>query len=583
MEKRTIEVNAKTGSAQQDLEKVVQLLSEMNGKLDDVGSSAKEGFDEMEKSAKEGRKSLLSFGNLFKAGGVFALAEKVLGFVTDAFKETQFGADLLQISQEALSRVMNDFFTFITNNVGGVVDSFKSIFNDPIQAVLDLGSAIKDNLIERFNSALEVLGYLGSAAKKFFSGDFAGALDDVKEAGKEYVDVLTGVDDSANKIVEGTKSLVESTVNYGKEIVKNATNSVKLQREAEKLEAVNQGLIESYDIQAESLRQVRDDETKSIDERIEANNKLKGVLEEQEKAMKANAQAIVDAAQARFDSTGLQEDEIALIQAKNELTAVEATVTGFMSEQLINENGLRREKLELMNELQLIGKDEFERQKSEASQLRDQRVADIEREVSDATMRKELLLAVEKEYQASLDDIDNQKNEAAEKQRQEDFAREQAITSAKIDLAGQALGALQGLAKEGSAASKAIAVGQVVLDAYKAIQATFANASANPTSILFPGYPAVMAGITAVTAFGNVKKILSVDETGKTAPSVGGSGGGRGAQPPSFNVVGTAPENQLAESIGDSEKKPVKAYVVGDDVTNQQALDRKITEGASIG
>ena len=583
MEKRTIEVNAKTGAAQQDLEKVVQLLSEMNGKLDDVGNSAKEGFEDMEKSAKEGRKSLLSFGNLFKAGGVFALAEKVLGFVTDAFKETQIGADLLQVSQEALSRVMNDFFSFIGNNVGGVVDSFKSIFNDPVQAVKDLGSAIKDNLIERFNSALEVLGYLGSAAKKFFSGDFAGALDDVKEAGKEYVDVLTGVDDSANKIVEGTKELVKSTVDYGKEVVKNAQNSVNLQRKAEKLEAVNQGLIESYDIQAESLRQIRDDETKSIDERIKANNKLKGVLEEQEKAMKANAQAIVDAAQARFDSTGKQEDEIALIQAKNELTAVEATVTGFMSEQLINENGLRREKLELMNELQLIGKDEFERQKSEASQLRDQRVADIEREVSDATMRKELLLAVEKEYQASLDDIQVQKDEAAEKQRQEDFAREQAITSAKIDLAGQALGALQGLAKEGSAASKAIAVGQVVLDAYKAIQATFANASANPASILFPGYPAVMAGITAVTAFGNVKKILSVDETGKTAPSVGGSGGGRGAKPPAFNIVGAAPENQLAETIGQKEQQPVKAFVVSNEVSSQQELDRNITNEASIG
>jgi len=76
---------------------------------------------------------------------------------------------------------------------------------------------------------------------------------------------------------------------------------------------------------------------------------------------------------------------------------------------------------------------------------------------------------------------------------------------------------------------------------------------------------------------------LAVDEKGGgTAPSTP-SGGGRGAQPPAFNVVGAAPENQLAQTLGEREDRPVKAYVVGDDVTNQQALDRKITEGASIG
>jgi len=62
--------------------------------------------------------------------------------------------------------------------------------------------------------------------------------------------------------------------------------------------------------------------------------------------------------------------------------------------------------------------------------------------------------------------------------------------------------------------------------------------------------------------------------------------GGRGAsapQAPAFNVVGAAPENQLAQVIGDQEQKPVKAFVVSSEVSNQQALDRNITEEASIG
>ena len=194
-------------------------------------------------------------------------------------------------------------------------------------------------------------------------------------------------------------------------------------------------------------------------------------------------------------------------------------------------------------------------------------------------MRKQLLLAVEQDYQTALDDIETQKADIAEKQRQEDFAREQAVTQAKIDMAGQALGALQGLAKEGSDASKALAVGQVILDAYKSIQATFANASANPANILFPGYPYIQAGIAAVTAFANVRKIMAVDPQKPTTPSA--PAGGRGA--PSFNVVGAAPENQLAETIGQKEQKPIKAFVVSNDVSNQQELDRNITEEASIG
>lgn len=580
MEKRTININVNTGTAQKDIDKIVDLLKEMNVNLDNLGKTGEDGFKELSDSAKKSKKSLLSFGNLFKAGGVFALAEKVLGFVTDAFRNTQLGADLLQVSQEALSRVMNDFFNLIGSNVGAITGFFKRIFDDPLESIKAFGQAIWDNLTERLNSLLDTLGYLAQAVKRVIAGDFTGALKLVKEAGKESIDVLTGVNDSFDKGTEIVEKNKNAIVEYGKEVLSSARNSVKLQREAEKLEAINQGLIESYDIQAESLRQIRDDETKSIDDRIKANEELKIVLQEQERAMKENAQAIVDAAEARFRATGLQEDEIALIQARNELSAVEATVTGFMSEQLINENALRKERVEIMKEFQLIGKSEFERQRTEAEQLREQRILDIEREVEDEGLRKELLLAVEQDYRTQIGDINQAEKDEQEKKRQEDFAREQAVTEAKIGLAQGALGALQGLAKEGSAASKALAVGQVILDAYKAIQATFANASANPSTILFPGYPAIQAGIAAVTAFANVKKILSVNPekpSGATSPS----------QPsaptrPSFNVVGASPENQLAEVIGDKEQEPMKAYVVSSDVSTAQALDRNIVENASL-
>ena len=71
------------------------------------------------------------------------------------------------------------------------------------------------------------------------------------------------------------------------------------------------------------------------------------------------------------------------------------------------------------------------------------------------------------------------------------------------------------------------------------------------------------------------------------APSAASSsGGGReisASTPPDFNVVGASPENQLAEAIGEREDKPVQAFVVGAEVSTQQALDRNIVDNATLG
>jgi hypothetical protein len=63
--------------------------------------------------------------------------------------------------------------------------------------------------------------------------------------------------------------------------------------------------------------------------------------------------------------------------------------------------------------------------------------------------------------------------------------------------------------------------------------------------------------------------------------SAGGAGGvpsGAGATapppPPQFNIVGQSSTNQLAQSIGAKQGQPIQAYVVGNEVTTQQALDR---------
>jgi len=63
-----------------------------------------------------------------------------------------------------------------------------------------------------------------------------------------------------------------------------------------------------------------------------------------------------------------------------------------------------------------------------------------------------------------------------------------------------------------------------------------------------------------------------------------GTGGGReiNVEAPDFNVVGASQVSQLAQSVSGQVTKPVKAFVVGKEITSQQELDRNINNTAGI-
>lgn len=95
-------------------------------------------------------------------------------------------------------------------------------------------------------------------------------------------------------------------------------------------------------------------------------------------------------------------------------------------------------------------------------------------------------------------------------------------------------------------------------------------------------FAAAIGGIiaTIVSAKKQAKnQIASI--TGKSPIESGG--GGSQAQPPEFNIVGASQQSQLAQTIAQAEQQPTRAYVVAEDVTTAQQLDRNIIQGASLG
>ena len=578
---KTIELNVDADQANKEIDKVSDNLN----KVDKNADKASGGISGMTKSVK-------TLGVAFKAIGI-GLVIALVAKLAEVFSKNQKVVDFFSTAMETLTIAFNDLFNFIFDNAGTVVDFFKDIFENPQEKLKEFGRLIKENLIERFSSALEVVGLLGNALKKLFEGDFKGALDSVKAAGVEFVDVLTGVDNAAEKISNGVSNLIDKGSEYLKQTIKQAKANVQLANTAELATAQQARLVEQYDRLAEKQRQIRDDESISITERQEANDKLLDVLEQQEQAMIRQADLQVAAAQAAVNTNNNIENQVALTEALANKEGVLAQIEGFRSEQIVNRIALKKEEIELNNSISDAEKErrlaqlefEAEQEENELLKLEKQRerldeenqiiLDDLERKRELYALGTQARVDAEQEYLSKKQEIDNAitANEKAANKEKEKSA--ELLEESKVDLAQSGFSILGQLAKEGSALAKGVAVSQAIISTYQGINKALAETT-DPTptqSLRFANAAAV-----GIAGFLNVAKILSTKETSSSGGS--GGGGGGGAPAPAFNLVEGTGTNQVAQSI--QEQAPIKAFVTSSDVSTGQELDRNIIENASL-
>ena len=582
------------------LDKLKDSLKEVNKEVEETQESSSKALDGVGKNAKKSSKGVGGLSKGFKGLGVamkaagIGLVIAALAKLSDIFMKNQKVADLFNTVFEAVSIAFNDFVGFIVDNSDVVVDFFKNIFENPLESVKALGASIKDNIVERFESFLDTLGYLASAVKKVFSGDFAGALDDVKSAGKESIDVITGVNDTFDKGAEFVEKNKDAIKGYITNTIKAAEENVKLANAAELAAAQQSLLVEKYDIQAEQLRQIRDEERNSIEDRRKANDQLLEVLAEQEKAMLAQADAQLRSAQAELDKNASIENQVALTEALANKQGVLAQIEGFRSEQKANDLALDREELELTNsKLESESTLSIERKRFNAEQIED--------EVQRLEALKQIdLLEAEQEairLQAIVDNanagtqakVDAQiaLDEFMEQSRQTNLTRDTEIADATnkleenkkevkistLEAVSGALNGLSALAGENAEAQKGIGIAQAIIDTFIGADKALAQGGI--------AGPIAAAGIIA-TGLANVKTIASTKIPKAKGSSAGVSSGQSVPQPPSFNIVGATETSQLAEAVGSQTQQPVQAYVVANDVTTAQSLENNIVEGATL-
>jgi len=145
---------------------------------------------------------------------------------------------------------------------------------------------------------------------------------------------------------------------------------------------------------------------------------------------------------------------------------------------------------------------------------------------------------------------------------------------------GDSLNSIAGMLGESTDAGKAAAVASATISTYAGATKAFEaqQIPGDPTSLV---RGVIAAGVVVASGLMNVQKILAVQTPGGGGGSAPTAGGAPAA--PSFNVVGQSGANQIAQSINGREAAPIKAYVLGSDVTTQQGMNRRIIQNASIG
>ena len=585
--------------------------SAANQSIDVVGDKVKNIGEQGKKSAEKASGGFKKMAEtITKSLGVVTLIAGALNIVKDIIAQNQKVVDFFSVAFGVLADTVRAAFDYITNNAGQVVDYFKQIFEDPVQSLIDFGNAIKENIIERFVSFAETLGLIGKAVAEFFTGEFTQSWETLKQAGKESIDVLTGVDDSVDKISESVSSAVDT---FGKFIQKSIDSNkalVELQNNAKIAAAEQARLAEQYDRSAELLRQARDDERKSIDDRIKANDELANVLDKQEKAELAAANAQIAAAQATYNHNQTIDNQVALTQALAAADGVRAKIAGLRSEQQMNDLALSKEKNELLkkqseSETQL----NINQQKFYASRIKNDenrinaliKIAQQERAIELQRLQEQIdtyavgtqaRLDAETEYAAKKQEIDQQiitledeKKKAVLERIKTEAENEKKWQEQKYELAAASMTALADLSSALEAAgvlnaeqafkvNKALMIAQSTMGGIQAVNAVLADLTL-PTAVRIP-----LAVATGISAAANVAKIAatkfnsSTSPTSNTPSSTGATGGAGSTTAPMLDL--SFLNNQT------NQPQPLQTYVLATNVSNAQEAEQKIKDQSRI-
>ena len=675
--KKTIEIDVNASSAEKDVKK-------LTSQFEDLGKTATKSINNIEKGVEDTEKSTKSLADGFKGVGL-AIKAMGIGLIIGALstlKEVFMGNQKVADTFAAVMGTVSNIFSQVTNIIVSMVEKVGSATNGFEGLRKTIGGLLTLSLtplkaafygikltIDEVRLAWEesIFGDDDPKTIKKLTERINETKASLKEVGTDAISAGKQVANNIGKAVTEVGAVVQGSVEGISKIsiagaYEQAKANVQLQNTAKLAEANQARLVEQYDRQAEKLRQVRDEERNSVEDRIKANNDLNKVLKNQEQAMLGQADAQIAAAQSTLAQNKSIENQVALTNALANREGVLAQIEGLRSEQKANDLALNKELIDLTKtkqeaETQLaVNESNFaaERIKNEEAQLNakkdaleQNKIIELQRlqnVIDSANLGTQARVDAENEYALKKQEIEQQillaedaiaefkRNKAVENQQllidnenlsfetrrnalieQERLlledkslseaqrnAIEDQYSKARIEIGrlefeqkmaqanetANVLGNLANLVGKQTAAGKALGIATALINTYVGVSQALKQQSTLPSPYDYVAKAVNVAAILA-TGFKSVKAITAVKVPG-------GGGGGGGATPsmsaasaggtpaaPSFNVVGNSGVNQIAQTLG--AQQPIQTYVVANNVTTAQALDRNIIQNASMG
>tara|TARA_R110002012_G_scaffold322001_1_gene553374 strand:- start:36 stop:1733 length:1698 start_codon:yes stop_codon:yes gene_type:complete len=554
-----------------DAEDVIKKLEKIEKDLESVKTGVKDNTKQMDDLGKSAKTTAKGMTTLAGGLGTVALALKALA-VSAVIKVFDIFFTLLQNNQVVLDAV-NTGFEFMSILLKKVVENITKTFQDPLPKLAEFGKKLLQVVISPITNAIDGIGLLGKAIGKLFAGEFKAAAGLAATGAKTMLGAFNPIDDFIkvfnldfkelkNTIVDTvteTRNLAKSIVDLRNQIILNEAEQRKIQLTTLK--------------DAEAQRQIRDDVSRNIEDRIEANKKLGDILKAGlgEEMKLADEKLRLAKLEASTDEKNI-EKKAAVKQAEADILEIKERINGQTSEQLVNETALNDERIANLQELSDIGKSEYDRQ-----------INDIKVQ---AAQKRQLALRTikdEKKLQETLVKID----EDAAKQKAE---IERALGQQRRDIVSNTLGSISNLIGKESAAGKALSVAQALINTYSAAAAALAPPPVGAGPIFGP----IAAAGAVASGLKTVKDIMSValpegDMGMGSAPSVSPSSGGGSIgsdiiPTPSLGGIGGASLIPNIGGIGSAGlgMPPVQAYVVENDISNSQALQEELEIQATL-
>jgi len=599
---KVIKIKVDTTQAQKGAKDLSKEVKKVGDKADDTKNSLNQMTGGAVSRLNGLKTSLLSLVKGFKslrvailATGIGALLIAIVA-VGQAFKRSEEGQNKFAKIMGVIGTVIGNLLDLLADLGEAIVDAIlspKKAWDSFVDALETGYKFIKRQVVDRFVAGWDLLSSTieaGILKMRIAWNEFTGDAEEAEKLKKQLDEVIVKAKESA-KVIQDLNQEIADSYNDAKdalsgfidEQLREAQIAQDIADARAKADKLDRKLIvdrAKADLQIAKLRnEIADKEKFTADERIEkikeagriseaiTNQEIQSAIIKRDALIKENKQN--DSNKEALNAEAQAVAEVIKLQTAR------FTLQKAFTAELVN---ARREQKAL---------DDAE--KKEQDKERAEKEAEAEKE------RQGKQLALIKKFANAKEAILKGVAEKLKEQEEEELLRAEVKERTKQNLAEGTFNLLNSLAEEGNVIAKGLAVVGVVRDQTEAISntisaTTVANAKAVATSPTTGGQPWVgintasaVAGIagSAITAGKAIKDILSEKKSVDGGGGGAGAGGGRSSAP-SFNIVEGSDTNVITESIA-SQQGTLRAYVVSQEVTDGQELDRSISSDAVLG